>query len=76
MYLCTVFGNKNQEHKNLSNKKLKKINMAALQEIRSHGPLLIGVIALGLFAFIAGDAWKVIAPRQSQDVGEVNGKNN
>ena len=47
--------------------------MAALQEIRSHGPLLIGVIALGLFAFIAGDAWKVIAPRQSQDVGEVNG---
>ena len=48
--------------------------MAALQEIRSHGPLLIGVIALGLFAFIAGDAWKVIAPRQSQDVGEVNGK--
>ncbi|MBO7417960.1 MAG: SurA N-terminal domain-containing protein [Bacteroidaceae bacterium] len=48
--------------------------MAALQEIRSHGPLLVGVIALGLFAFIAGDAWKVIAPRQSQDVGEVNGK--
>jgi peptidyl-prolyl cis-trans isomerase D len=48
--------------------------MAALQEIRSHGPLLIGVIALGLFAFIAGDAWKVIAPRQSQDVGEVNGQ--
>ena len=48
--------------------------MAALQKIRSHGPLLIGVIALGLFAFIAGDAWKVIAPRQSQDVGEVNGK--
>ncbi|MBQ7552800.1 MAG: SurA N-terminal domain-containing protein [Bacteroidaceae bacterium] len=48
--------------------------MAALQKIRSKGPLLIGVIALGLFAFIAGDAWKVIAPRQSQDVGEVNGK--
>jgi peptidyl-prolyl cis-trans isomerase D len=48
--------------------------MAALQEIRSHGPLLVGVIALGLFAFIAGDAWKVIAPRQSQDVGEVYGK--
>ena len=48
--------------------------MAALQEIRSKGPLLIGVIALGLFAFIAGDAWKVIAPRQSQDVGEVYGK--
>ena len=48
--------------------------MAALQKIRSKGPLLIGVIALGLFAFIAGDAWKVIAPRQSQDVGEIFGK--
>lgn len=48
--------------------------MAALQSIRSHGPLLVGVIALGLFAFIAGDAWKVIAPHQSQDAGEVNGE--
>ena len=28
-----------------------------------------------LFAFIAGDAWKVLQPHQGkQDVGEVNGK--
>ncbi|EJW92880.1 peptidyl-prolyl cis-trans isomerase, partial [gut metagenome] len=32
------------------------------------------VIGLALFAFIAGDAWKVIQPHQSQDVGEVNGE--
>ncbi len=48
--------------------------MAALQSIRSHGPLLVGVIALGLFAFIAGDAWRVLAPHQSQDAGEINGE--
>ncbi|NDV65578.1 peptidylprolyl isomerase [Bacteroides sp. 224] len=48
--------------------------MATLQNIRSKGPLLIIVIGLALFAFIAGDAWKVIQPHQSQDVGEVNGK--
>lgn len=48
--------------------------MAALQKIRSKGPLLIGVIALGLFAFIAGDAWRVITPHQSQDAGEVDGE--
>lgn len=47
--------------------------MATLQKIRSKGPLLIIVIGLALFAFIAGDAWKVIQPHQSQDVGEVNG---
>ncbi|MCD7898448.1 MAG: SurA N-terminal domain-containing protein [Bacteroides sp.] len=48
--------------------------MATLQNIRSKGPLLIIVIGLALFAFIAGDAWKVVQPHQSQDVGEVNGK--
>ena len=34
------------------------------------------VIAVGvaLFAFIAGDAWQVIQPHQSQDVGEINGE--
>ena len=31
------------------------------------------VIGLALFAFIAGDAWKVLQPHQSHDVGEVNG---
>ena len=50
--------------------------MATLQTIRSKGPLLVVVIGLALFAFIAGDAWKVLQPHQGkQDVGEVNGKN-
>lgn len=48
--------------------------MATLQKIRSKGPLLVIVIGLALFAFIAGDAWKVLQPHQGkQDVGEVNG---
>ena len=48
--------------------------MATLQTIRSKGPLLVIVIGLALFAFIAGDAWKVLQPHQGkQDVGEVNG---
>lgn len=47
--------------------------MATLQNIRSKGPLLVIVIGLALFAFIAGDAWKVLQPHQSQDAGEVNG---
>ena len=47
--------------------------MATLQNIRSKGPLLVIVIGLALFAFIAGDAWKVLQPHQSHDVGEVNG---
>ena len=49
--------------------------MATLQKIRSKGPLLVIVIGLALFAFIAGDAWKVLQPLQGkQDVGEVNGE--
>ena len=49
--------------------------MATLQSIRSKGPLLVVVIGLALFAFIAGDAWRVIQPHQGrQDVGEVNGE--
>ena len=49
--------------------------MATLQTIRSKGPLLVIVIGLALFAFIAGDAWKILQPNQGkQDVGEVNGK--
>ncbi len=47
--------------------------MATLQNIRSKGPLLVIVIGLALFAFIAGDAWKAIQPHQSQDIGEVYG---
>ena len=48
--------------------------MATLQNIRSKGPLLVIVIGLALFAFIAGDAWKVLQPHQSHDVVEVNGE--
>ena len=49
--------------------------MATLQKIRSKGPLLVIVIGLALFAFIAGDAWKVLQPHHGkQDVGEVNGE--
>ena len=49
--------------------------MATLQKIRSKGPLLVIVIGLALFAFIAGDAWKVLQPHQGkQEVGEVNGE--
>ena len=49
--------------------------MATLQKIRSKGPLLVIVIGLALFAFIACDAWKVLQPHQGkQDVGEVNGE--
>lgn len=48
--------------------------MSTLQKIRSKGPLLVGVIALGIFAFIAGDAFKIFQPRQPHDVGEVDGK--
>ena len=48
--------------------------MATLQKIRSKGPLLVIVIGLALFAFIAGDAWKVLQPHTGkQNVGEVNG---
>ena len=49
--------------------------MATLQKIRSKGPLLVIVIGLALFAFVAGDAWKVLQPHQGkQDVGEINGE--
>ena len=48
--------------------------MATLQKIRSKGPLLVIVIGLALFAFIAGDAWKIFQPHQKNDVGEVNGE--
>jgi len=49
--------------------------MATLQKIRNKGPLLVIVIGLALFAFIASDAWRAFQPHQTkQDVGEVNGK--
>ena len=48
--------------------------MATLQSIRSKGPLLVVVVGLALFAFIAGDVFKAIQPHQTQDVGEINGE--
>lgn len=48
--------------------------MATLQSIRSKGPLVVIAVGVALLAFIAGDAWRVLQPHQSQDVGEVNGE--
>ena len=51
--------------------------MAALQKIRKHGALLLLIIGLGLFAFIAGDLFKSIETTVNvgkQQVGEVYGK--
>ena len=48
--------------------------MATLGKIRSKGPLLVIVIGFALFAFIAGDAWKVLAPHQKTDAGKVYGE--
>ena len=49
--------------------------MATLQSIRKHGALLVIIIGLALFAFIAGDAWQALQPHQnSQHVGKINGK--
>lgn len=47
--------------------------MATLQKIRSKGPLVVIVVGLALLAFLAGDAWRVFQPHQSQEIGEVNG---
>ena len=35
---------------------------------------MVIAVGLALFAFIAGDAWQVMQPHQSQDVGEVDGE--
>ena len=49
--------------------------MATLQKIRSKGPLLVVIIGLALFAFVAGDAWKALQPHTGkQNVGEINGE--
>ena len=49
--------------------------MATLQSIRKHGAALVITIGIALFAFIAGDAAKVLQPGQnSQIAGEINGK--
>ena len=49
--------------------------MATLQSVRKHGAALVIFIGIALFAFIAGDAAKVLQPSQnSQVVGQINGK--
>lgn len=49
--------------------------MATLQKLRNMGPMLIIFVGVALFAFIAGDAWKILQPHQgSQTVGSVNGE--
>lgn len=51
--------------------------MAALQKIRSKGVLLVSIIALALFLFVAGDLFRgleSIFQHSSQQVGEVNGE--
>ncbi len=51
--------------------------MAVLGKIRSKGALLVGVIGLGLFAFIAGEAFRSCETSQNdkrQQVGEVLGE--
>ena len=51
--------------------------MATLQKIRNRGPLLVIIVGLALFAFIAGDVMNSIqsaANESRQQVGEVYGK--
>ena len=51
--------------------------MAALQTIRSKGALLVGVLGLALFAFIAEEFFRSIETTSNMDrsqVGEVFGK--
>lgn len=49
--------------------------MATLQKLRNMGPMLVIFVGVALFAFIAGDAWRVLQPHQgSQSVGSVNGE--
>lgn len=65
--ICRIKENNN------NNKTLNQ--MATLQKIRSKGPLLVIIIGLALFAFVAGDAWKALQPHTGkQDVGEINGE--
>lgn len=48
--------------------------MATLQKIRSKGPLLVIVIGVALFAFLAGDFFKIFQTHSNAtSVGEVNG---
>ena len=49
--------------------------MATLQKLRNMGPMLVIFVGVALFAFVAGDAWRILQPHQgSQSVGSVNGE--
>lgn len=49
--------------------------MATLQKLRNMGPMLVIFVGVALFAFIAGDAWRILQPHQgSQSVGSINGE--
>lgn len=51
--------------------------MAALQKIRNKGVLLVSIIALALFLFVAGDLFRGLESlfhSNSQQIGEVNGE--
>ena len=49
--------------------------MATLQKLRNMGPLLVIFVGLALFAFIAGDAWRLFQSHTvDQNVGSVNGE--
>lgn len=49
--------------------------MATLQKLRNMGPLLVIFVGLALFAFIAGDAWRLFQSHTAdQTVGSVNGE--
>lgn len=51
--------------------------MAALQTIRKRGVLLVSVIAVALFLFVAGDLFRgleSVFQKNSQEVGEIDGK--
>lgn len=51
--------------------------MATLSKIRSHGPLLVGIIAVALFCFVAGDLFKGcegLVNQSKQQVGEIKGE--
>lgn len=49
--------------------------MATLQKLRNTGPLLVIFVGLALFAFIAGDAWRLFQSHTTdQSVGSVNGE--
>ncbi len=51
--------------------------MAAIGKIRSWGPWLVGIIALALFGFIAGDMWRsceTTSNMNRQQAGEVLGE--